>query len=74
MPGPAASTPALLAPRLQAGLATFPNSPQLLILYGNFLMEVRKDGPASRAQLQLVAKQTPNFVERYQVKSAARRA
>ena len=36
---------------IKAGLATFPNDPQLLILYANFMMEVRKDGPASRTQL-----------------------
>lgn len=38
---------------IKAGLATFPNDPQLLILYANFLMEVRKDGLASRTQLQV---------------------
>ena len=38
---------------IKAGLATFPNNPQLLILYANFMMEVRRDSPASRTQLQV---------------------
>ena len=38
---------------IKAGLATFPNDPQLLILYANFMMEVRRDSPASRTQLQV---------------------
>lgn len=36
---------------IKCGLTRFPNSPQLLILLGNFLMEVRRDGPASRTCL-----------------------
>ncbi|GLC59118.1 hypothetical protein PLESTB_001450200 [Pleodorina starrii] len=52
---------------IKAGLQTFPNAPHLLILYANFVLEVRKDGPAARTQLQLVGKQMPNLVERYQV-------
>ncbi|GIL56338.1 hypothetical protein Vafri_11716 [Volvox africanus] len=52
---------------IKAGLQTFPNAPHLLILYANFVLEVHKDGPAARTQLQLVGKQMPNVVERYQV-------
>ena len=51
---------------IRAGLATYPNNPSLLILFSNFLMEVRKDGPASRTQLQTVAKSSPNLVQRFQ--------
>lgn len=39
----------------------------------NFLMAVRKDGPASRTQLQLASKLNPGLVDRYQVGRAARR-
>ncbi|EFJ48000.1 hypothetical protein VOLCADRAFT_91579 [Volvox carteri f. nagariensis] len=52
---------------IKAGLQTFPNAPHLLILYANYMLEVRKDGPSARTQLQLVGKQMPNVVERYQV-------
>lgn len=52
---------------LKAGMLTFPSDPQLLIVYANFLLAVRKDGPAARTQLQLAAKHSPFVVERYQV-------
>ncbi|KAG2423294.1 hypothetical protein HXX76_015443 [Chlamydomonas incerta] len=52
---------------IKAGMQTFPNHPYLLILYANFLLEVRKDGPASRTQLQLAGKHAPGMVERYQI-------
>ena len=48
----------------------FPNNPYLHILYANFLLEVRKDGPAARTQLQLASKHSPNLVYRYQVSRA----
>lgn len=51
---------------IRAGLATYPNNPSLLILYANFMMEVRKDGPASRTQLQTVQKNAPNLIQRFQ--------
>lgn len=54
-------------PCAQAGMQVFPNQPMLLILYANFLMEVRMDGPASRTQLQIASKHTPTMVERYQI-------
>jgi hypothetical protein len=38
---------------IKAGLATFPSSTFILIQYANFMMEVRKDGPSSRTQLQV---------------------
>ncbi|KAG2445381.1 hypothetical protein HXX76_000003 [Chlamydomonas incerta] len=52
---------------IRAGQTYFPNSPFLLLLYANFVLEVRKDGPAARTQLQLAGKQNPNIVERYQI-------
>ncbi|KAG2441028.1 hypothetical protein HXX76_003881 [Chlamydomonas incerta] len=52
---------------IKAGLQSMPSSPFLYILYANFLLEVKKDGPASRTQLQLAAKHGPSFIERYQI-------
>ncbi|GLC68270.1 hypothetical protein PLESTF_000670100 [Pleodorina starrii] len=52
---------------IKAGLQAFPNAPHLLILYANFVLEVRKDGPAARTQLQLAAKHSPNIIQRYQI-------
>ncbi|KAG2497227.1 hypothetical protein HYH03_004816 [Edaphochlamys debaryana] len=52
---------------IKAGVRVFPNTPFLLILYANFLLEVRKDGPASRTQLQLASKHSPSLIERYQI-------
>ncbi|GIM12312.1 hypothetical protein Vretimale_15676, partial [Volvox reticuliferus] len=52
---------------LKAGMLAFSNNPYLLILYANFLLEVRKDGPAARTQLQLASKHMPSVVQRYQV-------
>ncbi|KAG2450421.1 hypothetical protein HYH02_004923 [Chlamydomonas schloesseri] len=52
---------------IKAGLQAMPSSPFLYILYANFLLEVKKDGPASRTQLQLAAKHGPSFIERYQI-------
>ncbi|GLI70439.1 hypothetical protein VaNZ11_015349 [Volvox africanus] len=52
---------------IRAGMLTFPNSPFLYVLYANFLLEVRKDGPAARTQLQLAAKHGPSLLERYQI-------
>ena len=51
----------------QAGMQLFPNHPYLHILYANFLLEVRKDGPAARTQLQLASKHSPGIIYRYQV-------
>lgn len=48
-------------------MAYFPDDPFLLLLNANFLMEVRKDGPASRTQLQIATKHDPNIVERFQI-------
>ncbi|PNW79942.1 hypothetical protein CHLRE_08g373200v5 [Chlamydomonas reinhardtii] len=52
---------------IRAGQTYFPNSPFLLLLYANFVLEVKRDGPAARTQLQLAGKQNPNIVERYQI-------
>ncbi|GIL50772.1 hypothetical protein Vafri_6912 [Volvox africanus] len=52
---------------IKAGLQSFPNAPHLLILFANFVLEVRKDGPAARTQLQLAAKHSPNIIQRYQI-------
>ena len=43
----------------QCGLATYPGHVGLLILNANFLMEVKRDGPAARTQLQLAGKGNP---------------
>ncbi|GLI60701.1 hypothetical protein VaNZ11_002794 [Volvox africanus] len=52
---------------IKAGLQSFPNATHLLILYANFVLEVRRDGPAARTQLQLAAKHSPNIIQRYQI-------
>eukprot|EP00198_Chlamydomonas_reinhardtii_P005487 XP_001694823.1 predicted protein [Chlamydomonas reinhardtii] len=52
---------------VRAGMMVFPNNPTLLILYANFLLEVRKDGPAARTQLQLASKHSPTLLQRYQI-------
>ncbi|KAG2443479.1 hypothetical protein HXX76_001832 [Chlamydomonas incerta] len=52
---------------IKAGMRMFANNPYLHILYANFLLEVRKDGPAARTQLQLASKHSPNLVYRYQI-------
>ncbi|GLI61938.1 hypothetical protein VaNZ11_004468 [Volvox africanus] len=52
---------------IKAGMQVFPNTPFLLILYANFLLEVRKDGPASRTQLQQASRHSPTLIERYQI-------
>lgn len=48
-------------------MATYVNNPDLLITYATFLMEVRRDGPASRTQLQIASKHQPTVIERYQI-------
>lgn len=50
---------------LQCGMARFPGSPFMLILYANFLIEVRKDAQSARTQLQLAAKSNPDIAEKY---------
>lgn len=45
----------------------FPNDPFLLILYANFLMEVKHDGPASRTQLQIASKNNPSWIQKFQI-------
>ncbi|GLC73343.1 hypothetical protein PLESTF_001365300 [Pleodorina starrii] len=52
---------------IKAGMAAFPDSAFLLILHANFLLEVRKDGPASRTQLQQASRHSPTPIERYQI-------
>lgn len=37
----------------------------MLLLYANFLVEVRKDGQSARTQLQLAVKHNPTIIERY---------
>lgn len=34
-------------------------------MYANFMIEVNKDGQASRTQLQLASKNNPGFIDRY---------
>jgi len=50
---------------LQCGMARFPNTPFLLVMYANFLLETRKDGQAARTQVQLAQKNSPTFIDRY---------
>ena len=50
---------------IRCGMARFPNNPAMLTLYANFLIEARKDGQASRTQLQLAVKNSPGAIERY---------
>ncbi|KAG2429714.1 hypothetical protein HYH02_013971 [Chlamydomonas schloesseri] len=52
---------------IKVGLATFPGHVGLLILNANFLMEVKRDGPAARTQLQLAGKAGPSMIQRYQI-------
>ncbi|GIL48962.1 hypothetical protein Vafri_5459 [Volvox africanus] len=52
---------------IKCGMATFPNNVELLILYANYLMGVKRDGPAARTQLQLALKGGPSLVQRYQI-------
>ncbi|KAG2429691.1 hypothetical protein HYH02_013949 [Chlamydomonas schloesseri] len=52
---------------IKCGLATFPGDVGLLILHANFLMEVKRDGPAARTQLQLALKGGPSMIQRYQI-------
>ncbi|KAG2443202.1 hypothetical protein HYH02_009279 [Chlamydomonas schloesseri] len=52
---------------IKAGMQLFPAHPYLHILYANFLLEVRKDGPAARTQLQLASKNSPGIIYRYQI-------
>ena len=50
---------------LRCGMARFPANPAMYVMYANFLIEARKDGQASRTQLQLAVKNSPGAVERY---------
>ncbi|PNW76743.1 hypothetical protein CHLRE_11g469500v5 [Chlamydomonas reinhardtii] len=52
---------------IKAGMHAFPATAYLHILFANFLLEVRKDGPAARTHLQLAGKYSPSLVERYQI-------
>jgi hypothetical protein len=44
-----------------------PNSPSLLVMYASFLIEARKDGQASRTQLQLAQKASPSLLDNYAI-------
>ncbi len=48
-------------------MAVFPNNVFLLVVYANFVLEARKDGPAARTQLQLALKAGPSTLQRYQI-------
>ncbi|GFR51586.1 hypothetical protein Agub_g14007 [Astrephomene gubernaculifera] len=52
---------------IKAGMAVFPGHVGLLVLYANYLMEVRGDGPAARTHLQLALKGGPSLIQRYQI-------
>lgn len=55
------------APCLQCGMARLPNNPSLLVMYASFLIEARKDGQASRTQLQLAQKASPSLLDNYTI-------
>lgn len=50
-------------PPLQCGLALFPSSPYMHILYADYLISARKDGQGSRVQLTLAAAKHPSTIE-----------
>ncbi|GLC57759.1 hypothetical protein PLESTB_001261700 [Pleodorina starrii] len=52
---------------IKCGMAIFPGHVELLILNANFLMEIKRDGPAARTQLQLALKGGPSLVQRYEI-------
>lgn len=48
-------------------MARMPNNPSLLVIYANFLIEVRKDGQAARTQMQLAQKANPTLLDNYNI-------
>jgi hypothetical protein len=52
---------------MQCGMARMPNNPSLLVMYASFLIEARKDGQASRTQLQLAQKASPSLLDNYTI-------
>lgn len=60
--------------QLQCGMARFPNDPTLLVMYANYLLDVKKDGQAARTQLQLAQKASPSLLQGYSMYAAQRLA
>lgn len=58
----------------QVGMAKFPDSTAILLLYANYIIHVRKEPRSARTQLQLAAKHEPGVVERYMIFAALVRA
>ncbi len=56
-----ADRPALPASSCQAGLAQWPQSPYLNLIYANFLIEVRGNIQSGWLQLEAARKQSPNL-------------
>eukprot|EP00879_Flechtneria_rotunda_P013062 GHRR01013642.1.p1 GENE.GHRR01013642.1~~GHRR01013642.1.p1 ORF type:complete len:1083 (+),score=308.01 GHRR01013642.1:2122-5370(+) len=52
---------------LKCGMAHQLSNPVLLIMYANFLIEVRKDGQGARTQLQLAQKASPSWLDNFNV-------
>jgi hypothetical protein len=52
---------------LQCGMVLLPNNAYILIMYANFLIEVRKDGQGARTHLQLASKNNPSLIESYAI-------
>ncbi len=55
----------------QAGIARFPSSPWLLVVYANYLLQVQKNNHSSGKHLQVAEKSSPNFLDRWGVQTAA---
>lgn len=48
-------------------MARMPNNPSLMVMYGSFLLEVRKDGQAALTQMQLAQKANPLLLDNYKI-------
>lgn len=55
---------------VQAGMARFPGTPAVLILYADHIIHVKKEPRAARTQLQVASKNDPGFIDRYNIFSA----
>lgn len=59
--------PELYLTALQCAMARMPNNPALLIMFTNYLIEVRKDGQGARTQLQLAQKAAPSLLDQFNI-------
>lgn len=51
-------------------MARLPNNPALLVMFTNYLVEVRKDGQGARTQLQLAQKAAPSLLDQFNIYTA----